>query len=311
MQNQLEIITKEKSIEVENWKQKYEELFASKQAYISRTDFKVPDVEKEVEESIHHSELESDIDDILSRTGSEKLSTKQSKIQSNSEVFEKSISSSLSSFKNQSSKRLELKRSQSLVIPTNTEELMRNRSRSLTNLMNTNIFADASRSTSSIVSSSHPVVTQSTKPQNKKYVMNIKMKEFNSMPFRLGFFERLEYFAKEHRKIHEEHREKYQTMAKNINHKKLEPLFLVLPDSTSSNQFKVKKPLPAEFMPAPGNVPEPNKIKNAFILEKDARNLWGGRYKVQQKAKRLNVLNLFDISFEIKEEQVESEEDDK
>jgi hypothetical protein len=120
------------------------------------------------------------------------------------------------------------------------------------------------------------------------------------------------------KRIHEEHRKKYELIEKAENEKRLATLSLL----DERNNVKPKIPIKAEFMPPPGTIPLQHKEgRNAFVhsdqcnmfINEAVNGLWGGKFRVtMEKAKRLKVLNLFDISMELQhaEPETESEYDD-
>jgi hypothetical protein len=96
---------------------------------------------------------------------------------------------------------------------------------------------------------------------NKSYVQNHKRAPFSSTPFKLGFFERLEFFTESSQKYHQAQREAALQQERLENERKLAHLNLI----RDKYDEEVPQVIPAEFMPMPGNVPQ-GKHKDVITL---------------------------------------------
>jgi hypothetical protein len=113
------------------------------------------------------------------------------------------------------------------------------------------------KSTSSVKQSKTDLAKQ------KQYVQNHKRAPFESTPFKLGFFERLEWFTEMSQKYHQEQRNKALEKERRNNEQKLAHLKLLR--ETSPMEEQLPQVIPAEFMPMPGHVP-PSKNKELITL---------------------------------------------
>jgi hypothetical protein len=112
---------------------------------------------------------------------------------------------------------------------------------------------------------------------------------------------------------HEQQRELAQAQERLENERKLAHLNLIQESREDDQAFPSS--IPAEFMPMPGTVPHPQKRDQAILAEQGIYNInqgmngpWGGRFKIASRAKRLNVLNLFDISLNLPKTQTDNDE---
>ncbi|KAJ3302619.1 hypothetical protein HDV03_004804 [Kappamyces sp. JEL0829] len=85
---------------------------------------------------------------------------------------------------------------------------------------------------------------------------------FNSMPFKLSFFERLDWFTQMSLQYHERHRKETQKTERFENERKLAYLNLIQEEDCDL----LREEIPAEFMPMPGDVPPSLKTRGAFIF---------------------------------------------
>jgi hypothetical protein len=99
--------------------------------------------------------------------------------------------------------------------------------------------------------------------KQKQYVQNHKRAPFESTPFKLGFFERLEWFTEMSQKYHQEQRNKALEKERRVNEQKLAHLKLLREATPMEEQLP--QVIPAEFMPMPGSVP-PSKNKDLITL---------------------------------------------
>lgn len=107
-----------------------------------------------------------------------------------------------------------------------------------------------------------------------------------------------------------------QKQERKENERKLAYLNLISEEETE----KILEEMPAEFMPMPGNLPSSFKpSRDSFMFSDNGKTMsagllifkgvngpWGGRFKIAEKAQKLNVLNLFDVALTLPKHRIES-----